>query len=145
MKAAMRICLFAVISLEVLCVVCASTHLSRDQKAVAQAVSALLKEAKAQDDVVLTQRSSSDDSAKLRALLNRAHTQTSQDARAALAQVFVRFLEGKVRKQDLSDEDRAKMASLLSKIKQKFSTLGSKLKNGFKTFQSKVKNAFHGR
>ena len=29
-----RICLCAIISIEVLCVMCASTHLSRDQKAV---------------------------------------------------------------------------------------------------------------
>ena len=139
--------LFAVVLIEILCVICASTlHAqSSEQEAASQFVSTLLKEAEVQDKVLQTHRSSSDRMAKLHALLNRAHAPTAQDTRAAVAQVFVRLLEGKVRTQDLSAEERAKMASLLSKIKEKFSSFGNKLKGGFKSFEKKVKNFFHGK
>ena len=141
----MRI-LFLVVLFEMLCVVSTSMQLSSsEQKAVAQVVKTLLKEGEVQDKVLQSQHASSNRAAKLRSFLNKAHAQTSQDTRAVVAQVFVRLLEGKVQKQDLSDEERARMASLISKIKQKFSSFGNRLKSGFKTFESKVKHFFHGK
>lgn len=61
-----------------------------------------------------------------------------QDDRAALAQLYVRLLENEVEKQDFSDEDRAEIESLLSRMRQKFAALGRRIKGGFR----KVKNFF---
>ena len=63
-----------------------------------------------------------------------------QDYRDVLAQAFISKLENEVQKQDMDDEERAEMESLISRIKQKFSNL----RNKFRAFGGKVKRFFHG-
>lgn len=62
-----------------------------------------------------------------------------EDDNVPLAQVYIHLLENEVQKQDMSDEDRAKMESFFSKLKQKFSNFGKKVAGGFRKF----KNFFH--
>ena len=61
------------------------------------------------------------------------------DDDTALAQLYLHLLENEVQKQDMSDEDRAEMESIFSKLKQKFTNFGNKIAGGFR----KVKNFFH--
>ena len=61
----------------------------------------------------------------------------------ALAQLYFRLLENEVKQQDFSDEDRAKIESILSKMRNFFHGLGHKIRRGFSSFGSKVKKAFH--
>lgn len=66
----------------------------------------------------------------------------TEDDRTALNQLFARLVKTGTHKQDMSNEDEAKVKNTLSKIKQRFDTLGSRLKGGFNCFESRVKNIF---
>lgn len=117
-----------------------------------QAVSRLLNEIRSQDDeITLAQRDRCADlRTVLKQLLDKAKAQKSQgttvevqDDKIALAQLYIHLLESQVQKQDyMNDEDKAKIQSLISGIKDAFSAFGKKLKGGFKTFGSKVRNLF---
>ena len=61
------------------------------------------------------------------------------DDNIALAQVYLRLLENEVQKQDMSDEDRAEMESISSKLRNKFKNFRNKIAGGFRKF----KNFFH--
>lgn len=63
----------------------------------------------------------------------------------ALTQLYLHLLKKEVQKQDFSDEDRAKIESVLDNIRNAFTNFGNTIKNGFTSFGEKVKNFFHGR
>ena len=68
--------------------------------------------------------------------------QQEESVKSALVQLYLRMLENEVKEQDYSDEDRAKIESIFSKMKNFFHNLGDKVKNSFSKFGEKVKNAF---
>lgn len=131
-------------------VVSASANPSQSQDSLSVSVGKLIGKILAREseaDHVLTRRSS-EESGKLQGALDRlkrADAEMKLKDKAVLAEAFVRLLERKVKKQDLSDKEKAETASLLSDIKQKLVNFGNKVKSGFKSFQTKVKNFFHGR
>ena len=145
---------------------CTSTIPSFDggDKPIVEAASSPLNRGKSKDKSTLVQRSSSNQDATLRValeqLLSTANDQVSQDgsgektavrmtrassqnSKAALAQLLVRLLENRVSKQDMSDEDKVEIQTLLSKVKKILSDFGNKVKGGLNTVGEKVKNFFN--
>ena len=57
----------------------------------------------------------------------------------ALAQFYLNLLENEVQKQDMSDEDRAEMENIFTRIRRGFANFRNKIRRGFQ----KVKNFFH--
>ena len=157
----MKSSLFALVAIFLggLCVmfVSANPTTKTDLKAKLEAMDRLLSQKLLGDRAVLSQQSSSlDKKGKVRMSmkqLRKAKVQTPRDAiveteddRTALNQLFARLMKSdKARKQDMSDEDKAKVANIFSTIKQRFATLGNKLKGGFNRFESKAKNFFQGK
>ena len=84
--------------------------------------------------------------------LSAAEVQSPQDSLVeeqeeeddtALAQLYLHLLENEVQKQNMSDEDRAEMESIFSKLKQKFRNFRNKIVKGYRRFKQKVKKFFH--
>ena len=84
--------------------------------------------------------------------LSAAEVQSPQDSLVeeqeeeddtALAQLYLHLLENEVQKQNMSDEDRAEMESIFSKLKQKVRNFRNKIVKGYRRFKQKVKKFFH--
>jgi hypothetical protein len=84
----------------------------------------------------LAQQLSSQDSAV------NVQEQDDDNDDTALAQVYLHLLENEVQKQDMSDDDRAEMESIFSKLKRKFTNFRNKIKGGFRNIKNKIKGGF---
>ena len=73
--------------------------------------------------------------------MNEAKAREQQHGRSALARLYICMQENEAWMQDFSDEERAQIESVLSRIKKKFNALGTRIRGGF----SKVKNFFRRR